>query len=177
MLTNFSQFTPQGLMPPQMTYGMPGQPGPFGASPGFPGQPPQVGVPGPYQNPFAAGSHLPGALPGIGSPYLNWPTGNVATQQLAQQIVHILQQLGQQIAIQSGAIQQIGAVLYQLAHQLLEPQLQGQGLGGGAGLGGAPGSYFGGQPFGQSPFFGTPGFGAFGSQSQAWGPNRPQTIQ
>jgi hypothetical protein len=154
--------------------GQQGQQGPWSQSPG---------APNPLQNSF--GSH-PGA---------NIPV---------QQIVPVLAQLAQQIAVQSAVAQQIGIAVHQLAHQLAVQGLQGglQGHpGGGFGAGQAfagAGQPFGGgaaQPFGPGgPFPGTPGAQHFGpnsfsntpqggyggfspQQAQAWGANRPQTVQ
>jgi hypothetical protein len=104
----------------------------------------------------------------------------------AHQIVPVLGQLAQQIAIQSAVAQQIGLAVHQLAHQLA---LQGAGFsGGGIGAGqvfaGAGQPYIGGaaQPFGAQPFglSAQGGYGGLGPQTQGWGQawgGRPQTIQ
>jgi hypothetical protein len=116
-----------------------------------------------------------------------------------QQIVPVLAQLAQQIAVQSAVAQQIGIAVHQLAHQLAVQGLQsypGSGFGSGQAFAGAGQQFSGGaaQPFGPGgPFLGTPGaqyfapnsfntpqggYGGFNpQQAQAWGANRPQTIQ
>jgi hypothetical protein len=75
-----------------------------------------------------------------------------------QQIVPVLGQIAQQIAVQSALTQQLGYVLHQLVHQLSAQGAQNQ-------LG------FGQQGFGQQ------GFVPFNPQAQAWGANRAATIQ
>jgi hypothetical protein len=92
--------------------------------------------------------------------------------------------------------QQISIALHQLAQQLGAPSLQGYptGFGAGqafagvgppyAGVGQPFGFGGGGQYFGQNPFagaiqagYGQGGYSGFNPQAQAWGANRPQTIQ
>jgi hypothetical protein len=169
MLSNFSQFSPQGLMPqfsglqglPQMNPGLFGQPGAyngnvqFGHEFGQAGLSQQPGLGGQtfLQNPFAQNPFL-----GAGHAGVNVP---------AQHIVVALAQLAQQIAVQSAVAQQIGITVQQLAHQLAVQSLQPI-VGGGYGAG---------QVFaGQQGGFGQGGYGGFNPQAQAWGANR-QTIQ
>ena len=102
------------------------------------------------------------------------------------QIVPVLGQLAQQIAIQSAVAQQIGLAVHQLAHQLAlqGAGFPGGGIGAGQGFAGAGQPYVGGaaQPFGAQPFgLSTQGgYGGLGPQTQGWGQawgGRPQTIQ
>jgi hypothetical protein len=218
MLSNLSQFSPQGLIPqfaglqtagfPQVTPGLFGQPGAyngnvqFGHESGqaglthqsaFGGQPnllPQFQNPF-LQNPFAANPYQ--ANPYQQGPWLQSPAAHNPLQSSfagpvanipVQQIVPVLAQLAQQIAVQSAVAQQIGIAVHQLAHQLAV-QVQGlqsypgSGFGSGQAFAGAGQLFSGGaaQPFGPGgPFLGTPG-GFNPQQAQAWGANRPQTIQ
>jgi hypothetical protein len=216
MLSNLSQFSPQGLNPqfaglqtagfPQMTPGLFGQPGAYNGNAQFGHDPGQAGLthqsafggqPNPFpqnQNPFAPSpfatnpyqqgpwSQSPGAHNPLQNSYGGHPGANIPVQQ----IVPMLAQLAQQIAVQSAVAQQIGIAVHQLAHLLAVQGQQGgqQGQpGGGFGTGQAfagAGQPFGGgatQPFGPGgPFLGTPG-GFNPQQAQAWGANRPQTIQ
>jgi hypothetical protein len=116
--------------------------GPFGPNPYLQSQWQSPVGPNPFLSPFAgqAGAHIP-----------------------AHQIVPVLGQLAQQIAIQSAVAQQIGIAVHQLAHQLASQGLQG------------PGYTQGGQGYAQG------GYGGLGPQAQGWGQpwgvNRPQTIQ
>jgi hypothetical protein len=183
MLSNPLQYSPQSLLPqfpglqaaglPQMSPGLFGQPGayngtaqfghdfgqagvgqqsPQGFNQGFGPQFPFVGQANPYlqsqlwQGPFAQ------------NPFLNSFAGHAGASIPAHQIVPVLGQLAQQIAVQSAVAQQIGIAVHQLAHQLA---LQGQGL-----QQGYPGGQGG---FGLGPQ--AQGWG------QAWGASRPQTIQ
>ena len=213
MLSNLSQYSPQGLLPqfpglqtaasPQTTPGLFGQPGAynghaqFGHESGQAWQTQQF----PQSQQFPFGAHQ-----GV----------NIQSQQIpVQQIVPLLAQLAQQIAVQSVVAQQIGTAVHHLTHQLAA-QLASQGPqgypGGGFGAGqafagvtqpfgaqpfGLNGPFLGGgaQPFGLAgPLLGTPGAQYFGpnsfsnspqggyggfnpQQAQAWGANRPQTIQ
>jgi hypothetical protein len=215
MLSNLSQFSPQGLIPqfaglqtagfPQMTPGLFGQPGAYNGNGPFGHESTHQsafggGQPNPLQqiqNPFAQNPLA--ANPYQTNPYQQapWsqslaahnplqssfagPMGNIPVQQ----IVPVLAQLAQQIAVQSAVAQQIGIAVHQLAHQLAVQGLQGY-PGGGFGAGqafagvGQPFNGFNGgaaQPFGPGgPFLGSPG--GFNPQlAQAWGANRPQTIQ
>ena len=157
MVSNFSQYSPQGLasqFPGLQATGWPQM------SPGLFGQ-------DSAQTPFTQ------------NPFLQHP---------AQQLVPVLGQLALQLAAHAAMTQQIGIALHQLAHQLGGAQSQ-QGYPGGFGAGqafagvGPPyagaGQPFGlgggGQYFGQNPFAG--GYSGFNPQAQAWGANRPQTIQ
>jgi hypothetical protein len=224
MLSNLSQFSPQGLIPqfaglqtagfPQMTPGLFGQPGAYNGNAQFGHESGQAGLT--HQSPFGG---QPNPLPQSQNPYLQnpfaanpyqtnpyqqgqqgpWSQGPAAHNPLqnsfgghpganipVQQIVPMLAQLAQQIAVQSAVAQQIGIAVHQLAHQLAAQGLQGgpQGYpGGGFGAGQAfagAGQPFGGgaaQPFGPGgPFLGAPG-GYNPQLAQAWGANRPQTIQ
>jgi hypothetical protein len=221
MLSNLSQFSPQGLNPqfaglqtagfPQMTPGLFAQPGAYNGAyngnvqfghesgqPGlthqsaFGGQPnsfPQIQNPflqnpfaaNPYQtNPYQQGPWLqsPAAHNPLQNSFAGGPVGNIPVQQ----IVPVLAQLAQQIAVQSAVAQQIGIAVHQLAHQLAVQGLQsypGSGFGNGQAFAGAGQLFSGGaaQPFGPGgPFLGAPG-GFNPQQAQAWGANRPQTIQ
>jgi hypothetical protein len=159
MLSNFSQYSPQGLstqFPGLQAAGFPsyspmstgqfGLPGLFGGSPGFGADSGQQGhvpqqffgaqTPWGAQNPFAQNPFVPfGANP-------------------VQQIVPVLAQIAQQVAVQSAVTQQLGTALHQLAHHLATQSFQSQqGIGGG-------------QPF-----------GGFNPQAQGWGANRSATIQ
>jgi hypothetical protein len=183
MLSYFSQYSPQGLMPqslpglqgpgwPQMNSGLFGQPGTHS---GY-------------------GPHAPSGGP-----------------QVITLLGHLAQQIAVQgsIAQQQGAIaQQIGVALYQLSQHLAQSSLApslgaleagyGQSIHAFGGAGAQPygaqsygqqpfGQAFGqqpftqqsfpqqpfGQPFGQQPFVQGP-FGA--SQTGAWAANRPPTI-
>src|SRR2546427_3641957 len=171
MLSNFSPFSPQGLIPqfpglqgagwPQMSPGLFGQPGaynsgyvPFGHEPALAGM---------YPSPFAPS-------PFAYNPLLGSFAGYAGAHHPAQQIVLLLGQLAQQISAQSVVTQQISIGLQQLMHQLAVQGLQTPQ--------GALGA-FGGQYFAPSPFTGaTQGaYGGFTPQAQAWGANRAQTIQ
>jgi hypothetical protein len=215
MLSNLSQFSPQGLTPqfaglqtagfPQMTPGLFGQPGAYNGNAqfghesthqsAFGGQPnPSPQFQNPFaQNPFAANPYQTNPYqqgqqgqwsqsPAAHNPLQNSFGGHPGANIPVQQIVPVLAQLAQQIAVQSAVAQQIGIVIHQLAHQLAAQGQQGYpggGFGAGQGFGGA-GQPFGGgaaQPFGPGgQFLGAPG-GFNPQQAQAWGANRPQTIQ
>jgi hypothetical protein len=192
---------------PQMTPGLFGQPGAYNGNgqfghesthqSAFGGQPnPMPQFQNPYlQNPFAANPYQTNPYqqgqqgpwsqsPAAPNPLQNSFGGHPGANIPVHQIVPVLAQLAQQIAVQSAVAQQIGIAVHQLAHQLA---VQGQGPqghpGGGFGAGQAfagAGQPFGGgaaQPFGPGgPFLGSPG-GFNPQQAQAWGANRPQTIQ
>jgi hypothetical protein len=174
MLSNFSQYSPQGMSAPfpgLQAAGFPGYPtsnpaqfgfnGPFGNAPGYdsaqfgPAQQQSFGA-----QPFGAQSPWLGQNPFAAltaNPYLQGPhAGNSFAHHPVQQIVPVLGQIAQQVAIQSAVTQQIGVALHQLAHHLALQSLQGQQ---GIGFGGAQ------------------GFGAFNPQAQVWGANRSSTIQ
>jgi hypothetical protein len=184
MVSNLSQYSPQGLpsqfpglqgagWPQQVTPGLFGQPGVSGGNVSF-GQ-------DPAQTPFTQ------------NPFLQHP---------AQHLVTVLGQLTLQLAAHAATTQQIGLALHQLTQQLGAQSLQGYPSGFGAGQAfagvGPPSPYVGvaqpfglgggGQYFGQNPFVGAiqAGYGqagysgfnpGFNPQAQAWGANRPQTIQ
>jgi len=206
MLSNPSQYSPQGLVSqfpglqaaglPQTNPGLFGQPGAYNGNAhfgnaqlgpefgqgGFSQQFPPGGQLGgqfggqanPFaqnsflqnpsvQNPFAAGPFGPNPYlqsqwqsPVGLNPFLSPFAGQAGAHIPAHQIVPVLGQLAQQIAIQSAVAQQIGIAVHQLAHQLASQGLQGPGY--------AQGGYAGLGPQAQ-------GWG------QAWGVNRPQTIQ
>jgi hypothetical protein len=170
MVSNFSQYSPQGLASqfpglqgagwPQMSPGLFGQPGMSGGNVSF-GQ-----------------------------------DSGQALQHPAQHLVTVLGQLAQQLAAHAAVTQQIGIAVHQLAQQLGAQSLQGypSGFGAGqafagigppyAGVGQPFGLGGGGQYFGQNPFagaiqagYGQGGYGGFNPQAQAWGANRQQTIQ
>jgi hypothetical protein len=156
MLATYPQFSPQSLMG-----------SPYGASPfgphagnslgyeqGFGGLG-GFGQPGQFGNPFQS------QLPWQGQGQSQGLQQGQGTYALAQQLVVALGQLAHQISIQSVVSQQIGAAL-----QHLTQQLQGQTSGmQGFGMGQLYG-----QPYGQQPFGAQPAW-------QAWGGQRPQTIQ
>jgi len=197
MLSNPSQYSPQGLnLPfpgqfpglqaagfPQLVPGLFGQTGAYNGNTQFGhefgqagfgqpavGQPFQLGLGQQYPFgqplPFGLSQQLPfGAPAGASIP--------------VHQIVPVLGQLAQHIAVQSAVVQQIGIAVHQLAHQLALQGLQGYpggGFGAGQAFGGAGQSYIGGaaQPFGLG---GQGAYGGFNPQAQAWGANRAQTIQ
>jgi hypothetical protein len=182
MLSNPLQYSPQSLLPqfpglqaaglPQMGAGLFGQPGAYNGTAQFGQDFGHAGVG--QQSPFGFGPQSPfngqmnpylqsqlwqGA--GAHNPFLSSFAGQAGANIPAHQIVPVLGQLAQQIAVQSAVAQQIGIAVHQLAHQLA---LQGQGL---QGYPGAQGGYGG---LGLGPQ--AQGWG------QAWGANRPQqTIQ
>ncbi len=168
MLSN-SQYFPQGLFsqfPGLQAAGFPvSQFGPDSAQAGL-GQ----------QFPFGWGQQFPFGLSQQGGFGQHGLFGGPVP---AHQIVPVLGQLAQQIAVQSAVAQQIGIAVHQLAHQLALQGLQGypgSAFGAGQVLGGVGQPYIGGgaQPFG----LGAQGaYGGFNPQAQAWGANRPQTIQ
>jgi hypothetical protein len=233
MLSNLTQYSPQGLMPqfpglqtaglPQMNQGLfaQGQPSPYNGHSQFgyesgqagPGQQfPLVGQPLPFggqihpllQHPFSPGQFSASPFapnpyqqspwqqsPGGHNPQQNSFVGHLGQNVQVQQIVPVLAQLAQQIAVQGAVAQQIGIAIHQLAHQLAA-----QGLGAGQsfattqpfigsaaqpfGLGGPILGNPAAQYFGPNSFSNTPqgGYGGFSpQQAQAWGANRPQTIQ
>ena len=173
MLSNPSQYLPQGwgsqfsgiqgFGSPQMSVGPFGQAFPFGGNAPFGYDPGQIGA-GQQQYPFGGLTHpfaqnpFAQQLQNPFTPFATHPYGG--TFHPGQQILPALGQLAQQIAVQSAVTQQIGAALHQLVQQLAVQGSQGQqGFQQGFGLGS-------GQPFaGLNP------------QAQAWGANRPQTIQ
>jgi hypothetical protein len=174
MLPNFSQYSPQGLLPqfPQMIPGSfaHGSYGPFGYDPR------QLGI---GQYPF-----------GTAHPYLQSHQGSAG--HVTSQVVPHLVQLAQQIFVQNVVAQQIGTALYQLAQQLsvhaspIAGLDAGQALGAGAypmiGTGNTLG--FGTPFFGNPAFLGSPGgqpfvqhpFATANPQTPTWNANRP-TIQ
>jgi hypothetical protein len=176
-----------------------GQPSPYNGHSQFDHESPFA--PNPYQqSPWLqnAGAHNPpqssfaGHYPGAHNLLQNSFAGHPGVNVPAQQIALVLAQLAQQIAVQSAVAQQIGIAVQQLAQQLAT---QGPGAGqafagggqpfiGGAaqpfGLGGPILGNPGAQYFGPNSFSNTPqgGYGGFNpQQAQAWGANRPQTIQ
>jgi hypothetical protein len=184
MMSAFSQYSPQGLLPQ-----FPGMQAEFGQAGS--GQPfPFAGQGNSFlQNPFSGGQFGPSpfaANPYLQSQWLQSPVGHnplqnsfagqAGTNIATQQIVQALGQLAQQIAVQNAVAQQIGFAVHQLAHQLATQGLQGypgSGLGAGQPFAGAGQAFIGGtpQPFGQG------GYGGLSPQSQGWGANRQQTIQ
>jgi len=188
MLSNLSQYSPQGFVPqfhglqgagwPQMGPGPFAQPGAYPGLVPFAHEPALTGMyPSPFlQTPFAATpfAATPFAAtpfaPAIGYNPLLSLAGYAGAHHPAQQIVLVLGQLAQQISVQTALTQQISIALQQLVHQLAVQGLQIPGAGLGA---------FGGQYFAQNPFAGaTQGaYGGFSPQAQVWGANRAQTIQ
>jgi len=156
MLSNLSQYSPQGLMPlfPQFANSQFGNDAAFAQNP-F--------AQNPLQGFFAAqaGAHIP-----------------------VQQLVPVLGALAQQIAVQNAVAQQIGAAVHQLAHQLAVQGHPAGGFGAGQVFAGGQPYIGGAQPFGQPFGLGAGAYGGFNPQAQAWGPqgqawgaNRSQTIQ
>ncbi len=157
MLSNFSQYAPQGLAPQ-----IPGmQPiGPLPLNSALPGQP------GIYGNPWLGhelgqqglGQHL-SAWGGQINPFVQNPV-----PQNPVQVLPVLGQLAQQLTIQCALTQQIAqqisSAVQHLAHQLALQSLQGQ--------------YYGQNPLAASI---QGGYSGFNPQTQAWGAGRPQTIQ
>jgi hypothetical protein len=188
MQSIFSQYSPQGLVSPQgavwpqqMSPGPFGQPGGnsgnalFGQEFGQAGFGPQYpfglgGQPNAFaQNPFTPNPF--GQSPFAASPYLqnNPLLGSIAGQQAphhTQHLIALLGQIAQQLSIHNAMTQQVGIALHQLVQQLAVQSYSGGGAGGG-------------QYFGQNPFAGAQGgYSGFNPQvAQAWGANRPQTIQ
>ncbi|TLZ63567.1 MAG: hypothetical protein E6K20_01190 [Gammaproteobacteria bacterium] len=183
MLSNLSQYSPQGFVPqfhglqgagwPQMGPGPFAQPGAYPGLVPFAHEPALTGMyPSPFlQTPFAATPFAATPFaPAIGYNPLLSLAGYAGAHHPAQQIVLVLGQLAQQISVQTALTQQISIALQQLVHQLAVQGLQIPGAGLGA---------FGGQYFAQNPFAGaTQGaYGGFSPQAQVWGANRAQTIQ
>jgi hypothetical protein len=196
MLSNPLQYSPQSLLPqfpglqaaglPQMNPGLFGQPGayngtaqfghdfgqaavgqqtPFGFGQGFNQGFGQQFPFGAQTNPYLQSQLWQG--PGAHNPFLSSFGGHTGASIPAHQIVPVLGQLAQQIAVQSAVAQQIGMAVQQLAHQLA---LQGQGLQGYPGAQGLQG-----YPGGQGGYGLGPQAQGWG---QAWGVSRPQqTIQ
>jgi len=182
MVSNFSQYSPQGLASqfpglqgagwPQMNPGLFGQPGMGGGNMPFGPDSGQAGLG--QQYPFGAQTNPFAGLSNVVHP--------------AQHLVAVLGQLAQQLVTHAAISQQIGLALHQLAQQLGAQSLQGYpgGFGAGQAFAGVGPPYAGvGQPFGLGgggQYFGQAGYGqgsygGFNPQAQAWGANRPQTIQ
>jgi hypothetical protein len=186
-----------------MAPGVFGQPGAYGGNASFGHDSGQAGVGQPFPfggqapfgvqaNPFAQNPYLPGVL--ATNPYAQslWSLNSTAHNPLlsfggsnpVSQFAPVLGHLAQQLAIQGAVTHQIGIALHQLTQQLVGQGAQGYpgvGFGGGQAFAGAgqPFGGAGGQYFGQNPFAGAAqgGYGGFNPQAQAWGANRPQTIQ
>jgi hypothetical protein len=151
MLSNFTQFAPQGMAP---------------QIPGF------QGIGSPQLNSVLSGQ--PGIWPGyelgqqgLGQQLPPWaqPSNPVGLNPVTQlPIVQVFGQLAQQLAIQSAitqqVAQQISVAVQHLVHQL-----------------GVPGQH--GQYYGQNPYAPSVqgGYSGFNPQLQAWGANRTSTIQ
>src|SRR5262249_22620615 len=158
MLSNVSQFSPQGLLPqfgfPLSIYGSQGQPG-FGANSQFGqfGHDFGQGIPGQqqWQTPFT---------PFAQAPFTSH--AGLHSQQQPQHIIPVLVQLAQQLAVQNAVTQQLGAALVQITQHLSMQAVQSP-------YGQAQSPY--GQGFGQG--FGSQ-FGQFGlpPQAQVWGAGR-----
>jgi hypothetical protein len=167
----------QGAGWPQMNPGLFGQPGAYGGNTSFGHDPTQAGFGPQFafggggqggaslQNPFTQNQF--GQSPWAINPYLQGQLGQ-QSQHNPQHIIAVLGQLAQQFAVHSVLTQQIGVTLQQLAQQLV---LQSYAAGSGVGSG----QYFGQSPFAGSGYGGfNPGFNP---QAQAWGASRSQTIQ
>jgi hypothetical protein len=161
MLSNFSQFAPQGLTPQ-----IPGLQG-IGA-PQLNSGPGQSGL---YGNPWS-GQELGQQVPpwaGQFNPYGHNPQVQAQSTAYSQlhgsvQIVPVLAQLAQQLSIQCAITQQI-AQQVSVAIQQLASQLATQG---------PHGQYYGQNPYAASM---QGGYAGFNPQAQAWGANRQATIQ
>jgi hypothetical protein len=185
MLSNFSQYPPQGLIPPQgagwlqMSPGLFGQPGANSGNASFLHESGQGALFGP-QLPFGFGGQAnafaqnPFGQSPFATPYMNSPLSQGLGAFAGQPAVHhpqhmiaLLGQLAQQFSAHSAMTQQIGAAIHQLVQQLLV-----QSSAGGLAAGGS-------QYFAQGPFAGTQGgYSGINPQAgQVWGANRPQTIQ
>ncbi len=149
MLSNFSQYAPQGLAPQ-----IPGMQ-PIGPS--------QLG------NPWL-GHELGQQVQGVGQQVPPWagqfnPFGQnpLAQTPLVPALGQLAQQLTIQCALAQQIAQQISSAVQHLAHQLALQNQQGQQ----------------GQYYGQNPFAASiqGGYSGFNPQTQAWGVARPPTIQ
>jgi hypothetical protein len=189
----------QGAGWPQMSPGLFGQPGMGGGNVSFGQDSGQAGLS--QQYPFGAQTNSSAQLPFTQNSFLQNPFVTNPYQQSpqmhpAQHLVTVLGQLAQQLAAHAAMTQQISIALHQLAQQLGAQSLQGYpgGIGAGQAFAGAGPPYAGvgqpfglggaGQYFGQNPFagaiqagYGQGGYSGFNPQAQAWGANRPQTIQ
>lgn len=200
MQSNFSQYSPQGLVPqfpglqgagwPQTGPGLFGQPGANSAQASF-GQ--DVGQPGwSQQYPFGSGGQAATFAQNPFTPGPFWQNQSASSPYLQNQLLQsalannpMLGSIAGQPAPHNP--QYVIALLGQLAQQFsvhsaltqqigivlhqLTQQLAMQSSAAGLGAGGN-------QNFGQSPFSGAQGtFGGFNPQAQGWGANRPQTIQ
>jgi hypothetical protein len=170
MQSNFSQYSPQGLFSPQgagwpqqMSLGLFGPPGANSGNALFGQEFGQAGF----------GPQYPFGLGGQGNAFGQNPFGQSPFGQQAQpgphhtqHLIALLGQISQQLSIHNATTQQVGIALHQLVQQLAVQSWSGGGAGGG-------------QYFGQNPFAGAQGgYGGFNPQAaQAWGANRPQTIQ
>jgi hypothetical protein len=184
MLPNFSQYSPQGLLPqfpgPQgagslqinpALFGQPGcaQPGANGGNAAFGFDFAQTG-PSP-QSPFGPQANSFQHNPFQGS--VAGHAGHAGLHNPSQHVIMLLGQLAQQLSAHSVLTQYSASALQQLAQVLAAPSQQNPW--GGPGIAG--------QYFGQSPFanaqgaYGQGAYAGFGPQAQAWGANRSQTIQ
>ncbi|MDB6106700.1 MAG: hypothetical protein JWO52_6699 [Gammaproteobacteria bacterium] len=132
------------------------------------------------------------------NPFLGPFAGHGGASIPAHQLVPVLAQLAQQIAVQGAVAQQTAIAVHQLAQQLASQAAghPGSGFGAGQGFGGGGQQYFGGaaqppgvgQPFGVGQpgmgqpfgFGGQSGYGGLNPQAQGWGQpwgGRSQTIQ
>ncbi len=162
MLPNFSQYASQGLAPqipglqgigaPQLNSVL-GQPGLYGNR--WSGHEPGQQVP-PWPGQLNSFGHNP--------PTLQGQSGANSQIHNSVQTVAVLVQLAQQLAMQCAITQQFAQQL-NLAVQQLANQLAVQGL---------QGQYFGQNPYAAAAQGAYPGFNP---QVQAWGLNRPQSIQ
>jgi hypothetical protein len=155
MLSNFSQFAPQGQAPH-----FPGLQA--GGSPQL--NPALFGLPGVYANGWLG--QEPG-LQGGSQPVPQWSAAInpfISPGHNTLPTLPVLAQLAQQLATQSAlthqVAQQISVAVQHLAHQLAPQGLQGQ--------------YYGQNPFAGSMPGGYPGANPY---AQAWGANRPPSIQ
>jgi hypothetical protein len=155
MLSNFSQYAPQGLAPQipgmqaigpsQLNSAVPGRPGAYG-SPWFGHELGQQGV-GQQAPPWAGQFN-----PIVQNPLAQTPFFPVLGQ--------LAQQLTIQCAVTQQIAQQITSAVQHLAHQLAHQSQQGQ--------------YYGQNPLAASI---QGGYSGFNPQTQGWGVPRPATVQ
>lgn len=177
MLSHPLQYSPQSLTPQfpgvqagfaQMSPAAFGQPGVYNGLGAHNGGNAQFGYGQFGHEPFAPSPYFAGPL-----------AGQAGIAIPAHQIIPVLGQLVQQIAVQSAVAQQVGIAVQQLVQQLAVQATQGQGLQGFPVGGFNPQA----QPWGSNPqawgnlqVWGNPQTWG-GANPQSWGANRSQTIQ
>jgi hypothetical protein len=202
MISNASQYSPQGLMNPFAGLQAAGSPymspglfghgayAPFGADSAQAGQSQQYPfggqtnpflqnpfTQGQFQSPFATNPYLQGqqwqgSL--ANNPLLNSFAGLAGAHHPSQHVIAMLGQLAQHLSLQGVITQQIGTALHQLTQALFAAGQPYAGAGQPFGFGGPFAASPGAaQYFGQNPFAGAQG----GYAQSGWAANRPQTIQ